>query len=112
MELEERIAKLEKIQISNINEASIQTYIEKRLESIIKRTEEFETRIEVKLARQNDEITNKIFNANKLNSIPSADIQKIETAINEWTKGIEEQLNVFVSCKNRVLRIFQIKRLI
>ena len=86
----------------------VQDYLDRKLESMLRKNEEFETRIELQMARQSDEITEKLRKVGQ--EIPrretQTDIQRIEVAINEWTKSIEDQLNVLMLSNRIVFKVF------
>jgi len=94
------------------NESQIYAYLDSRLDSITKKQENFESKIEEILNKQNIEITGEIKrieqNISGKTSLGSQDIsnskfeiEKIEKAVNEWTKNIEDQLNVFFLIFNK-----------
>ena len=80
------------------SEIQLQKYVDRRLESIIRKNEEFEMRIEMQIAKHNTKIADEPNSKGETAAInPTMDIHRIEEAINEWTKSIEDQLNVLLN---------------
>ena len=85
-------------------EKQLHIYMDSRLESVTKRQAVFEKRIEELVERQGTDIAGEITkleqNVAGLKEEDSAtgrvraDIEKIEKAVNDWTKIVEEQVNV------------------
>lgn len=73
----------------------LQDYVDRRLESMQRKSEEWETRVELQIARQNDALAEQLRRTSQgeANTM-QPDVQRIEAAVNEWTKSAEEQLNV------------------
>ena len=95
--MEQRInnmeAKLRKNEYNKLIDDQMKNYVDKKIESMMIKMEEFEKRTEI--SKQSKELNEdiKLFDPKKKpeNSI---EIEKIETAVNEWVKKIEKQLNV------------------
>jgi len=99
--LEEKITKLEvklkKADYSLPRESQLQGYIDKKLESMLTKIQQLETLF----LKQNKEIMYK--KADTKIDAPY-NIERMESAINEWTNTIEQQLNVDCTKHIRYLR--------
>lgn len=110
--LEERIALLEKTmnekkQFHLENEKEIIGYVDKRLDEMEEKNQTYVKRIEEIMERQGTDIASEMANIEKniktskigeeseiIASSMRNEVEKIEKAVNEWIKNIEEHLNV------------------
>ena len=96
--------KLAESDLTSPKESQIYAYLDSRLDSYTKKGEAFEGRIEDLIIKQNAEITaelrrleqdiSKKDGQSQDTAQVKSEIEQIEKAVNDWTKNVEDQLNV------------------